>query len=221
MILAFDTETTGLPDFRARSDAPQQPHLVQFAAVLLDDDWTERACVSLIVQPNGWTIPAEVAAIHGITTEIATLYGVPEAHVVSIYHALQERASMLVAHNISFDLRIMRIAMMRSNWTREHIEAMEGASSFCTMKAATPILNLPPTEKMRAAGFTKPKPPKLEECIRHFFGEDLAGAHDALVDVRACVRVYRALQGVAQAPIAAVMAGAQQVAAPVGIPADL
>lgn len=46
---------------------------------------------------------------------------------------------------------------------------------------------------MLAAGFTKPKPPKLEECIRHFFDEALEGAHDALVDVRACARVHRHL----------------------------
>jgi DNA polymerase-3 subunit epsilon len=58
------------------------------------------------------------------------------------------------------------------------------------MEAATPVLNLPPTERMIAAGFDKPKPPKLEECIRHFFNEDLEGAHDAMADVIACRRVY-------------------------------
>jgi len=42
----------------------------------------------------------------------------------------------------------------------------------------------------RAAGINKPKPPKLEECIRHFFGEELDGAHDAMVDVVACRRVF-------------------------------
>jgi DNA polymerase-3 subunit epsilon len=62
------------------------------------------------------------------------------------------------------------------------------------MEAAAPIVNLPPTERMLAAGFNKPKAPKLEECIHHFFGETLAGAHDALVDVRACARVYFHLQ---------------------------
>ena len=53
-----------------------------------------------------------------------------------------------------------------------------------------PIINFPPTEKMKAVGFDKPKPPKLEECIRHFFNEDFAGAHDAMADVTACRRVF-------------------------------
>lgn len=44
--------------------------------------------------------------------------------------------------------------------------------------------------RMLAAGISKPKAPKLAECVKHFFGEDLAGAHDALVDVRACARVF-------------------------------
>ena len=43
---------------------------------------------------------------------------------------------------------------------------------------------------MVAAGFNKPKPPKLEECIKHFFNETLEGAHDAMVDLAACSRVY-------------------------------
>ncbi|AOW48412.1 3'-5' exonuclease family protein [Acetobacter ascendens] len=61
---------------------------------------------------------------------------------------------------------------------------------FCTMDAAAPLVNLPPTARMIAAGIDKPKAPKLEECIKHFFNEELKGAHDAMVDVRACARLF-------------------------------
>ena len=61
---------------------------------------------------------------------------------------------------------------------------------FCTMEAACSVVNLPPTAKMLAAGIHRPKSPKLEECVKHFFNEDLQGAHDAMVDVAACRRVY-------------------------------
>ena len=64
----------------------------------------------------------------------------------------------------------------------------------CTMQMATPILNLPPTEKMLRAGFNKPKPPNLSECCAYFFDKELEGAHDALVDVRACKDVYFAIK---------------------------
>ncbi len=194
MILFFDTETTGLPDYRAPSDAPQQPHLAQIALLLQDEGGNDRGVVSMVIRPDGWTIPDDVAAIHGITQARALAEGIPESLAALLYKTYVEQCSIRVAHNESFDRRIMRIAMLRSGVTREEIEALEKRPHFCTCLAATPIVDLPPTEKMRAAGFKKPKAPKLEECIKHFFGEGLSGAHDALVDVRACARVYFYLQ---------------------------
>lgn len=193
MILAFDTETTGLPDFKAPSDAKHQPHLVQLAMILIDDDLIERASVSVIIRPDGWIIPDNVAEIHGITTDIASRVGIPEKIATDLFVSLMyDRPTIALAHNVKFDQRIMRIAMLRHGYDKEWQEKRP-TPAFCTMETASPIVNLPPTAKMRAAGFIKPKPPKLAECIKHFFEEDLQGAHDALVDVRACVRVYRHL----------------------------
>lgn len=193
MILCFDTETTGLPDWRNPSDAPHQPHLVQLAMILLDDDFTERAAVSLIVKPDGWVIPDEVAAIHGITTEMATRCGVSEKVATDLYvQMLYGTAAQAVAHNVDFDLRIMRIAMLRAGYDKEWQDARKPAT-YCTCKAATPILDLPPTPKMLAAGFNKAKTANLGECIQFFFGEKLEGAHEAMTDARACLRVFRHL----------------------------
>lgn len=190
MILAFDVETQGLPNFKERSDHPSQPHLVQLAMILMDDTGAEVETHNVIIKPDGWTVPDDVAAIHGITTEIAMAKGIPEADAVAMFVMALGKSSLRVAHNISFDDRLLRIAMLRAGIARPDIEAMEARPSFCTCRTATPIVNLPPTEKMLRAGFTKPKPPKLEECVRHFWDESLDGAHDALVDVRACARVY-------------------------------
>lgn len=199
MILAFDTETTGLPDWGQPSDAEHQPHLVQLAMVLLDDDLREVASASLIVRPEGWVIPDDIAKIHGITTERALAVGISEKIATRLYMDMVYGAKALaVAHNVKFDQRIMRIAMLRAGFDKGWQDARP-VQSFCTMEAATPLVNLPPTEKMVAAGFNKPKPPKLSECIEFFFQETLEGAHDALVDVRACLRVYRHLNAVAGA----------------------
>lgn len=189
MILAFDTETTGLPDFRRPSDDPEQPHLVQLAALLIDHDSREASAINLIIRPDGWTIPGEVAAIHGTDTEKAMRCGVREEIAVVLFRDMVDRADLVVAHNVSFDEKIMRIACARYGRPKEL-----GKPTACTMKASLDLVNLPPTERMVAAGFNKPKPPKLSECIKHFFGEDLTGAHDALVDVRACARVFAHLR---------------------------
>ena len=191
MILFFDTETTGLPEFVRPFDDERQPHLVQLACLLTDDDGTERASVNLIVAP-GVSIPEGAARVHGITDAIADRCGVSSSTALAMWNKLAERSDLIVAHNIKFDITLMRIAWLRQFGTegptfeRRHGERPQ----FCTMEAASPIVNLPPTARMISAGYNKPKPPKLEEAIRHFFGEELAGAHDALVDVRACARIY-------------------------------
>lgn len=190
MILVFDTETTGLPDFKARSADPAQPHLVQLALVTHDDDGTEIDASCVIVRPDGWTIPPEVSAIHGITQERAMDEGIPERVAADLFLTLQARTALRVAHNESFDRRIMRIAMTRAGIERDIIEMIEARASFDTCRATQATVNLPPTEKMLAKGMTGPKPPKLAECVKHFFGDDLEGAHSALIDARACARVY-------------------------------
>ena len=194
MIFFFDTETTGLPDFKARSVDPKQPHLVQLAAILCDDDGREVEASAVIIRPNGWTISPEVTAIHGISHERAMDEGIPEEEAVTMFVMAQARGAVRVAHNESFDRRIMRIAMARAGLERDFIQAIEGRPVFCTCNEAKPIMNLPPTERMRAAGFNGPKSPNLTECIKHFFNEDLSGAHDAMIDARACARVFWRLQ---------------------------
>ena len=72
LAIFYDTETSGLPLFKEPSEDPRQPHIVQLAACLVDLDTGQTvSSMDVIVRPNGWTIPDNVAAIHGITTERA------------------------------------------------------------------------------------------------------------------------------------------------------
>ncbi|KAA0684563.1 3'-5' exonuclease [Neorhizobium sp. P12A] len=185
MILFFDTETTGFFQDRLPVDHPDQPYIVQLAAELCDDDGKPISGFSFIID-NGVDIPAQAANVHGITTERAAQFGMSAASALSPFTHLYQRADLVCAHNIKFDRGVVEAAIAR------HYERIMPLRKplFCTMEAAAPIVNLPPTERMLAAGFNKPKAPKLEECIRHFFNEDLGGAHDAMVDVIGCRRVY-------------------------------
>lgn len=192
--LFYDTETTGLPLFNDPSDHPGQPHIVQLAALLVDVP--TRAVLSgfdVTVRPAGWTIPDEVAAIHGITTEKAAACGVPEALAVEMLIELASRASLLVAHNEPFDRRIVRIALKRE-FEERTAEEWAAMRSECTAQQSTPILALPPTDKMKRAGFTKHKMPKLSEAYRFFTGRELENAHSALADVQACQTVWFAMR---------------------------
>lgn len=184
-VLFFDTETTGFFQDRLPVDHPDQPYIVQLAAQLCEDDGKPIAGFSFIVDP-GVSIPERASAVHGITDERAVQFGVSAEYALSAFTHLYQRADLVVAHNIKFDRGVIEAAI-----SRHYKKVMPLRKSlFCTMEAATPIINLPPTERMKAAGFDKPKPPKLEECIRHFFDEDFDDAHDAMADVVACRRVY-------------------------------
>ena len=198
MILFFVTETTGFLQPGSPLDHSSQPHVVQLAAQLCDDTGAIHASFSLIVDP-GVPIPDRVAAIHGITNERAALYGVKPATALGMFAHLYDRAELLVAHNIKFDIGILDVAHARHRPTA----GLMNKSTFCTMERATPVLKLPPTPKMLAAGNNRPKVPKLEECIRHFFDEPLDGAHDAMVDVIACRRVFFRLREIMAAAPAA------------------
>lgn len=189
MILFFDTETTEFFDDRLPVDHEAQPYIVQLAAQLCEDDGSPAAGFCFIIDPgigNGVNIPERASAVHGITNERAIRYGVSSEFALSAFTHLYQRADLVCAHNIKFDKGVMEVAIARHYGRTMPLRK----PLFCTMEAASPIIKLPPTEKMRAAGFDKPKPPKLEECIRHFFNEALDGAHDAMVDLAACRRVY-------------------------------
>ena len=187
MILIFDTETTGKADFSAPGTAPHQPHLVQIAALLLDDDLSERQTFCYIIKPEGFAIPKEASDIHGITTEIATHCGISLQSAMGNFLELWSRAHLRTAHNLDFDEVVITKAFADLREV-EPIAWMEGKQArFCTMKQMTPVCNLP--------GPYGPKWPKLSEAYQHVTGKALDDAHDALVDVRACATIYRWLFG--------------------------
>lgn len=204
-IVVFDTETTGLPLFNEPSEDPRQPHIVQLGAVVVDiDTWKVLSTLDVMCRPEGWTIPDEVSAIHGITTEMASDLGVPESLAVEMLLDMVGQR-LRVAHNESFDARLVRIACKRFFEPAQADGWKEGRAE-CTATLSTPILKIPPTAKMIAARRTHHKTPNLGEAYRFFTGKPLEGAHSALVDVRACVAVYRAIlegQTEARAPLAA------------------
>ena len=192
--LFFDTETTGLPDFKAPSESAHQPHIVQLAALLVDMDTRETIqSMDVICRPDGWTIPDEVAAVHGITTEHAAEVGIPEHLAVSMFMELWAGRAR-VAHNEQFDARIVRIALMRFH-SEEAADIWKSGPTECTARLATPICALPPTEKMKAVGRFHHKTPNLGEAYRHFTGKGLENAHSAMADVLACRDVYFAIKG--------------------------
>ena len=189
--LVFDTETTGLVKDKLPPEHPDQPRLVQLALVQLDDDLNVIQKVSVIVKPDGFIIPAQASDVHGITQEKAERYGLPIKSVLSVFNQMCLQSVRLVAHNLKFDQLLIRSETAR-NKVLDRTLAMD---VYCTMEESRDRVAIPPTEKMVAAGMTQYKNPSLAEAYKHFTGEDLVGAHDAIVDVMATIEVYRHVKG--------------------------
>lgn len=180
MILFFDCETTGKADFRSSPDAAHQPRLVQLGALLTDNDGREMSSLSVIVKPDGFQIPEAAISVHGITTQVATDYGLGLEAVLPMFARFATKPQTICAHNIEFDLFVMTGEYLRAQ-TGE-VPFVGSARHFCTMKEMTEVCQLP-----GPYGF---KWPRLQEAFRHAFGCDFAGAHDAMADVRACAQIY-------------------------------
>lgn len=196
MYCMFDVETTGLPDFSKQAeDYTKQPGIAQLAAALVDDEGKIRNVMNVILrQPDGLIISPEAIAVHGISKEVMDSRGISPKLAMRMFLEFVNSAHTLVGHNADFDKKMVRIDMHRHGYG-EHAEMLREKPTECTMKLANPIMKMPPTVKMVKAGFTKPKPPKLEEAYAHFIGKPMENAHDAWADVQATIAVFFAMKG--------------------------
>lgn len=173
-VLVLDTETTGLYNNVALADHPSQPHLVQLACLLLTDTGGLVSSVDLIIKPEGrYAIPKAAAQLHGITTEVAEMAGVPLRVAVACFTNLRAQAGRLVGHNLPFDRNVMATAILRTGSKPAH----PGPSDWsCTRQMAA-----------LSGRFRKHD---LTTVYQGLFGEPFEGAHTAFADAQACARVY-------------------------------
>jgi DNA polymerase III subunit epsilon len=184
LALFYDTETTGLPLYGEPSEDPQQPHIVQLAACLVNLDTHKTvSSIDFVIKPDGFEILPEVTAIHGITTEYANICGISEAVAIVALFSMWQQATVRIGHNEPFDARIMRIAQARHGIDEISMRCWKEGTSECTMKLARPHTAL-----------EKNKNPKLSEAYRHFMGKELDSAHTAMADVLGCMSVYFAIK---------------------------
>lgn len=186
IIMPFDTETNGLPDWTVSSDSQHQPHIVSLAALLVDTDTKDVLThIDVIVRPDGWVIDQAMTDIHGITMERAMDEGIPEKEALAALMAMWERADLRIAHNTTFDNRIIRCAQKRHFPEDEaHAEIMRAWKEdkkryYCTMINARKVM--------------RSKQPTLGEAYKHFTGKEIENAHTAMADTQACLEIYWSL----------------------------
>lgn len=178
--LFFDVETTGLPKSWKASvyETENWPRIVQLAWVISDAEGKELKQRDCIIKPDGFRIPKASERVHGISTAQAMAEGLEIKEVLQEFMEDLNACQFLVAHNISFDSKVLGAELIRA--TEEN--PLEVASQLCTMQLSTNYCELP--------GKYGYKWPTLTELHVKLFGTDFEEAHDALVDVQACKRCF-------------------------------
>jgi DNA polymerase III epsilon subunit-like protein len=178
--LFFDTETTGLPkSWKAPvTDLGNWPHIVQIAWAVFDDAGTQLAFHDFLIKPEGFTIPESATAIHGISTERALQDGRPAAEVLKEFSLAVGGAARLVAHNLDFDEKMVRVEFLR----RGMPDGLQAIPKICTMKASTSYCKIP--------GPYGDKWPKLSELHIKLFEVDFEDQHNAASDVLCCAKCF-------------------------------
>lgn len=168
MYIFFDTETTGVNKSSDR--------VVQLAWLLITANGKELRRQNFLIKPSGFEIPTAAEKIHGISTAVASRFGVPLRQALLEFSNDVDRCQVIVAHNLSFDL-----AMLRPEFDRENIIwRLDEKLMFCTMRASTNWCRL-----SKLDGRSGYKWPKLDELHYRLFGRYFENSHDALNDVLA------------------------------------
>jgi DNA polymerase III epsilon subunit-like protein len=180
MYLFFDTETTGLPrNWKAPvTDLSNWPRLVQLAFLFFDKDGNRISGGDFIIKPEGFTIPADASRIHGISNEKAINEGKHLSAVLHNFQSLISQAEVLVAHNMSFDEKIVGAEFLRKGMpntipSKRKICTMESTTNFCALDGPY--------------GY---KWPKLSELHYKLFRTGFDEAHNAAVDITATAKCF-------------------------------
>ena len=178
--LFFDTETTGTPrNYKAPvTDSYNWPRLVQLAWLMVDKDGNILKQKSVIIKPDGFSIPSDASAMHGITTERAQREGRPLNEILNEFMLDLSLAIQVVGHNIDFDMHIVSAELYRMNLD---YNLLMDKPSTCTMKSSTDYCAIP-QQNNYYGGY---KWPSLQELYRKLFNREFVDAHDALADITA------------------------------------
>lgn len=203
--LIFDTETTGLPETRIISPDTLNlwPHIVQFSYTIYDVCLNEIVVIKdfIIKVEKGVIISEESVKIHGITNKISEKKGINLTLVLKEFFNDLQQTDVLVGHNVSFDINMVKIELMRLIYSsdinltyeerkfyKHNLYYLTNQSKIvCTVKESVDICNIKAIDKF---GKEYLKYPKLVELHQFLFGSIPNNLHNSLNDILITLRCY-------------------------------
>ena len=186
--LVFDTETTGLFQFKNKetgepipADDPSQPRMASFAAIIADVSGNELSRHKFFIKPDGWSIDGTHAAeTNGLSDDYLNEHGVPVSEVLDRWDAWIRSGLVAAAFNVQFDCKMMRAELRRAG----RDDLFESTPNTCLMRGLAPYKD---EGLCMTRGFVK------LEAACEYFGIVNADAHDAMADTDACVPILKRL----------------------------
>ena len=193
-VLVFDTETTGLPldQYANLTDSAKWPYIIQLSFMFFDTVTKEilEYSDSIIRLDPEVHISPESIAIHQITAHRSQTEGIHIKVALANLAESMSEADIIVAHNIIFDKRMLRVELYRNqmkNCTyKDNLPILE----YCTMQRNIALCKLPAYDKKTGELYKNYKFPTLSELHHHLFGQKPRGTHNAIADVMICLRCY-------------------------------
>jgi DNA polymerase III epsilon subunit-like protein len=188
MYLVIDVETSGLPKKPTHKhafkdlDAYSSARIVSIAWIVLDVHMREKCCEYVLVTPEDeFVVPKESTAIHGITNEDASAYGITRNELWNRlgYVMKKYNCTTLIAHNAHFDRNVILSELYRAK-QKPLLNRFWSLDVFCTMNKARYIYRLT-------------KSPKLSELYNQLFKRPMPEAHNALYDTMHCADCFKAM----------------------------
>ena len=184
MALFLDTETSGLPDthnlswgvypYYKKVDKYSNARIVQFSMLITDNKFKFIDIKDYIIKREGFEITNE--KFHGITNDISDDIGVSfDTVAVEIFYENLKNVSHIIAHNVAFDIGVIKSELYRRN-LQYIIDEIDKKTLLCTMKHMKPILKI-------INQYGNYKNPSLNEIYKFNFDKDIENAHNSLYDV--------------------------------------
>lgn len=168
-LIYFDTETTGLDAEKCK--------VIELAAIQyrnIDGRWVEGPHMDALIKlPDGEKIPQKIVDLTHITDEMLESEGISERESLEIISTYFMGKTLLVAHNIQFDINFLSFSFLRS--FPENIKLITEADYLDTLTVC----------KDRKA-----YPHKLENMIDYYdLSDQCQNSHRAIDDVYALALV--------------------------------
>ena len=178
------------------------PFIVQFSYIIYDTTTNEilKSYDEIVKLEEGLQIPEESTQIHGITNEMSREKGKMVKGVLNDFFCDLQSADLLVGHNVSFDINMMKVELLRIisetetelNPEKKHFDFLTNYKNiYCTMQESIELCDIKKTNKF---GRIELKWPKLSELHQKLFDSTPNNLHNSYNDILVTLRCFEKIK---------------------------